>query len=62
MGKSQADDSNMRKLIGPMDKAVKLEKSPSYVENIVKNNGFASLKEFADSFGGRIAGMNSMMD
>lgn len=62
MGKRMADDNSMKKLIGMMEKAVNLEKSPSYVEKLVKKNGFSSLNEFADSFGGRIAAMNSMID
>ncbi len=62
MGKKQADDSKMSKLIGLMEKAVNLKKSPSYVEKLVKNSGFSSLNEFADSFGGRISAMNSMID
>jgi hypothetical protein len=61
MGKPVADDGKMRELMGLMDKAVRLEKSPSYVENLVKKNGFASLKEFADAFGSKIATMNDMM-
>jgi ribosomal protein L9 len=56
-----ADDSNLNKLMGLMDKAVKLEKSPSYVEGLVKKSGFASLNEFADAFGGRISALNSLM-
>ncbi|GAB4277552.1 MAG: hypothetical protein Kow0029_20300 [Candidatus Rifleibacteriota bacterium] len=61
MGKKQVDDSIMRKLIGMMEKAVNLEKSPTYVESLVKKSGFSSLNEFADAFGGRIATMNDML-
>ncbi|MEW6708392.1 MAG: hypothetical protein AB1403_01090 [Candidatus Riflebacteria bacterium] len=62
MGKRQADDSKISSLINFMEKAVNLEKSPSYVENLVKKSGFYSLNDFADSFGDKIASMNSMMD
>lgn len=61
MGKRQVDDTGMRKLINMMEKAVNLEKSPSYVEKLVKDNGFSSLNEFADAFGGKIASMNDML-
>lgn len=62
MGKRMADDSTMRKLIEQMEKAVNLEKSPSYVEKLVKSSGFSSMNEFADAFGGSISAMNSMME
>lgn len=61
MGKPQADDSAMRKMINLMEKAVNLEKSPAYVEKIVKENGFSSLNAFADAFGDKLSSMNSMM-
>ncbi len=60
-GIRQVDDANMRQLINLMEKAVNLEKSPSYVEGLVKKNGFSSLNEFADAFGSRIASMNDML-
>lgn len=61
MGKRQADDSSLRKMIDMMEKAVNLEKSPAYVEKLVKDNGFVSLNAFADAFGDKLASMNSMM-
>lgn len=61
MGKRQADDSAMRKMIEMMEKAVNLEKSPAYVEKLVKDNGFVSLNTFADAFGDKLSSMNSMM-
>lgn len=60
-GIRQVDDSNMRQLINLMEKAVNLEKSPSYVESLVKQSGFSSLNEFADAFGSRIASMSDML-
>jgi hypothetical protein len=61
LGKSQPGLNKLKELIGHMEKAVNLEKSPSYVEKLVKKAGYSSLNEFSDSFGGRIEAINDFI-
>ena len=61
LGKSQPGTKTLKELIGHMEKAVNLEKSPAYVEKLVKKAGYSSLNEFSDSFGGRIEAINDFI-
>jgi hypothetical protein len=61
LGVRQAEDGALKQMIGLMEKAVGLEKSPAYVEKLVKEQGFSSLNAFADALGDKIASLNRMM-
>lgn len=61
LGVRQAEDGALKQMIGLMEKAVWLEKSPAYVEKLVKEQGFSSLNAFADALGDKIASLNRMM-